>query len=244
MCFFFFNMHWSVDTKVRRKYISPHLRCLPRRPQNNGKFCPGSSRFNQLCNTRPCPRHAVDFRAQQCAEYNSKPFRGWYYKWKPYTKVDGRFGPFSAVSGVCVLKIQRKNWIWWVLDNYFMGQEAQNVSHFPCKCLMYNLPRGCIFLCIHPCKRETDGLYSLKKKKKDIISSKNKQYFPWIIMISQSFLGVDRRRKETALFRVQDALYTGELNKMKAIFFLSHLCRCCIFCKLILFHFSQKNNFY
>ncbi|TWW67146.1 A disintegrin and metalloproteinase with thrombospondin motifs 18 [Takifugu flavidus] len=62
--------------------------CTSPRPQNNGKFCPGSSRFNQLCNTRPCPPNAVDFRAQQCAEYNSKPFRGWYYKWKPYTKVD------------------------------------------------------------------------------------------------------------------------------------------------------------
>ncbi|XP_029701919.1 A disintegrin and metalloproteinase with thrombospondin motifs 18 isoform X2 [Takifugu rubripes] len=62
--------------------------CTSPRPQNNGKFCPGSSRFNQLCNTRPCPPNAVDFRAQQCAEYNSKLFRGWYYKWKPYTKVD------------------------------------------------------------------------------------------------------------------------------------------------------------
>lgn len=60
------------------------------RPQNNGKFCPGSSRLNQLCNTRPCPLPSVDFRAQQCAEYNSKPFRGWYYKWKPYTKVDSK----------------------------------------------------------------------------------------------------------------------------------------------------------
>uniref|UniRef100_A0A8C6S5E6 ADAM metallopeptidase with thrombospondin type 1 motif, 18 n=1 Tax=Neogobius melanostomus TaxID=47308 RepID=A0A8C6S5E6_9GOBI len=62
--------------------------CSSPRPQNNGKFCEGSSRLNQLCNTRSCPSTAVDFRAQQCAEYNSKPFRGWYYKWKPYTKVD------------------------------------------------------------------------------------------------------------------------------------------------------------
>lgn len=64
--------------------------CHVTRPQNNGKFCQGSSRLNQLCNTRPCPIPSVDFRAQQCAEYNSKPFRGWYYKWKPYTKVDGK----------------------------------------------------------------------------------------------------------------------------------------------------------
>ncbi|CAJ1048430.1 A disintegrin and metalloproteinase with thrombospondin motifs 18 isoform X2 [Xyrichtys novacula] len=62
--------------------------CNSPRPQNSGKFCSGSSRLNQLCNSHPCPLNAVDFRAQQCAEYNSKPFRGWYYKWKPYTKVD------------------------------------------------------------------------------------------------------------------------------------------------------------
>uniref|UniRef100_A0A7N8Y400 ADAM metallopeptidase with thrombospondin type 1 motif, 18 n=1 Tax=Mastacembelus armatus TaxID=205130 RepID=A0A7N8Y400_9TELE len=62
--------------------------CTSPRPQNNGKFCSGSSRLNQLCNTRSCPHNTVDFRAQQCAEYNSKPFRGWYYKWKAYTKVD------------------------------------------------------------------------------------------------------------------------------------------------------------
>lgn len=86
---------------------------LTRRPQNNGKFCPGSSRFNQLCNTRPCPPHAVDFRAQQCAEYNSKPFRGWYYKWKPYTKVDGKFGPFISVRGGCVLRRKKTSCDGW-----------------------------------------------------------------------------------------------------------------------------------
>lgn len=58
-------------------------------PQHNGKFCQGPSRLHQLCNTKPCQPNGVDFRAQQCAEYNSKPFRGWYYKWKPYTKVEG-----------------------------------------------------------------------------------------------------------------------------------------------------------
>ncbi|XP_061749570.1 A disintegrin and metalloproteinase with thrombospondin motifs 18-like [Nerophis ophidion] len=62
--------------------------CTSPRPQYNGKFCPGSNRLNQLCNTRPCPHNTGDFRTQQCAEYNSKPFRGWYYKWRPYTKVE------------------------------------------------------------------------------------------------------------------------------------------------------------
>ncbi|XP_062817654.1 A disintegrin and metalloproteinase with thrombospondin motifs 18 isoform X3 [Anolis carolinensis] len=62
--------------------------CNNPKPQHGGKFCQGSSRIYQLCNTQPCPSGSPNFRAQQCAEYNSKPFRGWYYKWKPYTKVE------------------------------------------------------------------------------------------------------------------------------------------------------------
>ncbi|VTJ55068.1 Hypothetical predicted protein, partial [Marmota monax] len=57
-------------------------------PQYGGKFCPGSGRVYQLCNMEPCNKNSLDFRAQQCAEYNSKPFRGWFYQWKPYTKVE------------------------------------------------------------------------------------------------------------------------------------------------------------
>uniref|UniRef100_A0A803TDY7 ADAM metallopeptidase with thrombospondin type 1 motif 18 n=1 Tax=Anolis carolinensis TaxID=28377 RepID=A0A803TDY7_ANOCA len=64
--------------------------CNNPKPQHGGKFCQGSSRIYQLCNTQPCPSGSPNFRAQQCAEYNSKPFRGWYYKWKPYTKVEGK----------------------------------------------------------------------------------------------------------------------------------------------------------
>lgn len=81
-------------------FFSSVFSCVPLRPQNNGKFCSGSSRLNQLCNSRPCPLSAVDFRAQQCAEYNSKPFRGWYYKWKPYTKVDGKVGQLISDSSL------------------------------------------------------------------------------------------------------------------------------------------------
>ncbi|XP_019390982.1 PREDICTED: A disintegrin and metalloproteinase with thrombospondin motifs 18 [Crocodylus porosus] len=62
--------------------------CNNPKPQYGGKFCQGSSRIYQLCNIQLCPPNRLDFRAQQCAEYNSKPFRGWYYKWKPYTKVE------------------------------------------------------------------------------------------------------------------------------------------------------------
>ncbi|XP_006635993.2 A disintegrin and metalloproteinase with thrombospondin motifs 16 [Lepisosteus oculatus] len=62
--------------------------CTNPRPMYGGKFCEGSSRAYKLCNTHPCPPGSVDFRAQQCAEYNSQQFRGWYYKWKPYARVE------------------------------------------------------------------------------------------------------------------------------------------------------------
>uniref|UniRef100_A0A3B4GG00 ADAM metallopeptidase with thrombospondin type 1 motif 18 n=1 Tax=Pundamilia nyererei TaxID=303518 RepID=A0A3B4GG00_9CICH len=79
---------WSDCSRTCGGGVMYRERSCTSPPQNNGKFCSGPSRLNQLCNIRPCPPNAVDFRAQQCAEYNSKPFRGWYYKWKPYTKVD------------------------------------------------------------------------------------------------------------------------------------------------------------
>lgn len=59
------------------------------RPAYGGKFCEGSTRSYKLCNTQNCPPNTVDYRAQQCAEFNSKQFRGWYYTWRPYTRVDG-----------------------------------------------------------------------------------------------------------------------------------------------------------
>ncbi|KAG8437621.1 hypothetical protein GDO86_008365, partial [Hymenochirus boettgeri] len=83
---------WSEWSECSRKcgggvmYNERH--CNNPKPQYGGKFCFGSSRIYQLCNIQPCPPNTVDFRAQQCAEYNSKPFRGWYYKWKPYTRVE------------------------------------------------------------------------------------------------------------------------------------------------------------
>ncbi|XP_034163571.2 A disintegrin and metalloproteinase with thrombospondin motifs 16 isoform X2 [Pangasianodon hypophthalmus] len=53
---------------------------------DGGSMCEGVSRVYKLCNTFDCPASAVDFRAAQCAEFNTKPFRGLYYRWKPYTQ--------------------------------------------------------------------------------------------------------------------------------------------------------------
>lgn len=60
------------------------------RPAYGGKFCEGSARSYKLCNTVDCPPNTTDYRAQQCAEFNSRQFRGWHYTWRPYTKVDGK----------------------------------------------------------------------------------------------------------------------------------------------------------
>ncbi|KAM4638835.1 A disintegrin and metalloproteinase with thrombospondin motifs 18 isoform 1-T1 [Amazona ochrocephala] len=80
---------WSECTRTCGGGVTYQERhCNNPKPQYGGKFCQGSSRIYQLCSHQPCPANSLDFRAQQCAEYNSKPFRGWYYKWKPYTKVE------------------------------------------------------------------------------------------------------------------------------------------------------------
>lgn len=115
-------------------FLCAFLPLLCYRPQNNGKFCPGSSRLNQLCNTRPCPIPSVDFRAQQCAEYNSKPFRGWYYKWKPYTKVDGKIGQswpkvFVLYIFLCAF-ISEYIMDYWFRDNIdWCGLDSPSCSH-------------------------------------------------------------------------------------------------------------------
>ncbi|KAF7242787.1 A disintegrin and metalloproteinase with thrombospondin motifs 18 [Varanus komodoensis] len=78
----------QLPNKLQKLRVAPKPPFGHHWPQYGGKFCQGSSRIYQLCNIQRCASNSPDFRAQQCAEYNSKPFRGWYYKWKPYTKVE------------------------------------------------------------------------------------------------------------------------------------------------------------
>ncbi|XP_068620174.1 ADAMTS-like protein 4 isoform X2 [Battus philenor] len=49
--------------------------------------CPGLRRRYHECNTTPCPGSQQDSRADQCAVYDRRPFRGRFYTWVPY--VDG-----------------------------------------------------------------------------------------------------------------------------------------------------------
>nr|XP_019598944.1 PREDICTED: A disintegrin and metalloproteinase with thrombospondin motifs 16 isoform X1 [Rhinolophus sinicus] len=80
---------WSPCSRTCGGGVSHRDRlCTNPRPSHGGKFCEGSTRTLKLCNRQRCAHDSVDFRALQCAEYNSKRFRGWHYKWKPYTQVE------------------------------------------------------------------------------------------------------------------------------------------------------------
>ncbi|XP_010968665.3 A disintegrin and metalloproteinase with thrombospondin motifs 16 isoform X1 [Camelus bactrianus] len=80
---------WSPCSRTCGGGVSHRDRlCTNPRPSNGGKFCAGSARALKLCNSQKCPHGSVDFRALQCAAYNGKRFRGWHYKWEPYTHVE------------------------------------------------------------------------------------------------------------------------------------------------------------
>ncbi|XP_068090670.1 A disintegrin and metalloproteinase with thrombospondin motifs 16 isoform X2 [Hyperolius riggenbachi] len=82
--------------------------CNKPRPFHGGKFCEGPTKSFKLCNIQKCLKNSVDYRAQQCSEYNSKPFRSRYYTWKPYTQVAVKDGTYCSeqsnnvcIDGVC-----------------------------------------------------------------------------------------------------------------------------------------------
>ncbi|KAM9783263.1 A disintegrin and metalloproteinase with thrombospondin motifs 16 [Neosynchiropus ocellatus] len=80
---------WSACSRSCESGVTHRDRqCNNPRPAYGGKHCEGSSRSLKLCHTEDCPPNSADYRAQQCAEFNSKQFRGWHYTWRPYTRVD------------------------------------------------------------------------------------------------------------------------------------------------------------
>ncbi|XP_042857254.1 papilin-like [Penaeus japonicus] len=46
--------------------------------------CTGRSKKYESCNVDPCPGGPFDYRAEQCAKFNSVLFEGKYHRWVPY----------------------------------------------------------------------------------------------------------------------------------------------------------------
>lgn len=59
--------------------------CNNPKPKHGGRYCIGKRKRYRSCNTHDCPADEVDFREIQCDSYNTVPFRGRFYKWKPFT---------------------------------------------------------------------------------------------------------------------------------------------------------------
>ncbi|XP_063626551.1 thrombospondin type-1 domain-containing protein 4-like isoform X1 [Cydia splendana] len=75
-------------SRKRRKLIRSTERLRRAREIPSGDpDCPGLARRYHECNTEPCPGPLRDSRAEQCAVYDRRPFRGRFYTWVPY--VDG-----------------------------------------------------------------------------------------------------------------------------------------------------------
>ncbi|KAK7475537.1 hypothetical protein BaRGS_00033226, partial [Batillaria attramentaria] len=79
---------WSECSRTCGKGVQARERgCTRPLPQYGGRSCEGDVRQHKLCNVQDCPSEGDDFHTVQCAQYDKKPFRGWYMHWKPYKKL-------------------------------------------------------------------------------------------------------------------------------------------------------------
>ncbi|XP_034168470.2 A disintegrin and metalloproteinase with thrombospondin motifs 6 [Pangasianodon hypophthalmus] len=77
---------WGECSRTCGGGVSSSMRhCDSPAPSGGGKYCLGERKRYRSCNTDPCPAASQDFREKQCADFDSMPFRGKYYSWKPYT---------------------------------------------------------------------------------------------------------------------------------------------------------------
>ncbi|CAK1584534.1 unnamed protein product [Parnassius mnemosyne] len=67
--------------------LAPPVITLRVTRQTHGVDCQGIAKRYHECNTAPCTAGNRDSRAEQCAAYDHRPFRGRFYNWVPY--VDG-----------------------------------------------------------------------------------------------------------------------------------------------------------
>lgn len=77
---------WGECSRTCGGGVSSSMRhCDSPAPSGGGKYCLGERKRYRSCNTDACPEGSRDFREKQCADFDSLPFRGKYYNWKPYT---------------------------------------------------------------------------------------------------------------------------------------------------------------
>ncbi|XP_041086125.1 A disintegrin and metalloproteinase with thrombospondin motifs 10 [Polyodon spathula] len=76
---------WGECSRTCGGGVSSSIRhCDSPRPTIGGKYCLGERKRFRSCNIDECPAGSQDFRELQCADFDSVPFRGKYYTWKPY----------------------------------------------------------------------------------------------------------------------------------------------------------------
>ncbi|KAK9403660.1 A disintegrin and metalloproteinase with thrombospondin motifs 16-like [Crotalus adamanteus] len=116
---------WSSCSRTCGGGISHRERnCSNPRPSHRGKFCEGSSRMLKLCNIQKCPPNSISFRAAQCAEFNSKRFRGWHYKWKPYTQVEEYYTLVTIPAGARSINVYEMN-----VSNSYIAVRTSNKKY-------------------------------------------------------------------------------------------------------------------
>ncbi|KAJ4943326.1 hypothetical protein JOQ06_005829, partial [Pogonophryne albipinna] len=76
---------WEECSRTCGGGVSSSIRhCDSPRPTIGGKYCLGERKRFRSCNIDECPAGSRDFRVIQCADFDSVPFRGKFYTWKPY----------------------------------------------------------------------------------------------------------------------------------------------------------------
>ncbi|KAJ8418969.1 hypothetical protein AAFF_G00004680 [Aldrovandia affinis] len=76
---------WEECSRTCGGGVSSSIRhCDSPRPTIGGKYCLGERKRFRSCNIDECPAGSQDFREIQCSDFDSVPFRGKFYTWKPY----------------------------------------------------------------------------------------------------------------------------------------------------------------
>ncbi|XP_061763783.1 A disintegrin and metalloproteinase with thrombospondin motifs 6 isoform X2 [Nerophis ophidion] len=77
---------WGECSRTCGGGVSSSARhCDSPAPSGGGKYCLGERKRYRSCHTTACASGSRDFREKQCGDFDSLPFRGKYYNWKPYT---------------------------------------------------------------------------------------------------------------------------------------------------------------